>query len=98
MKIVAIDDNGVQYDFPKEKDISKFIQTERDKRGLSLQAVAQSIGVRRQAVWAWEQGTSIPTVTNLARLMELFVSAVKVSADAPRPKKSLSNVEKILGV
>ena len=50
----------------------------RKGRGLSQEAVADALGVSRQAVSKWETGRSYPDTENLIRLSHLF----DVSADA----------------
>lgn len=98
MKIVAIDNEGTQYELPDPDKIPGWIKEERDKRSMSLQAVAEKIDVRRQAVWSWEQGMSLPTVDNLAKLMTLFTDKLVEVKDADQMSSSLEDVESILGV
>jgi transcriptional regulator with XRE-family HTH domain len=40
----------------------------RELHGLSLEKLAQRLGVSRQTVWYWERGRSLPSRENLARL------------------------------
>lgn len=51
--------------------------TLRKQRGLSQEAVAERLGVSRQAVSRWEQGSAQPDAGNLFQLSRLF----QVSAD-----------------
>jgi len=98
MKIVAIDEDGTQYELPDASKIPAWIKEERSKRGWSLQTVAEKIDVRRQAVWSWEQGKSLPTVDNLANLMSLFTDKLVEVKDAEKMTSSLEEVESIFGV
>ncbi len=93
MRLVVVDEDGNQSALPAQEDTPKFIRTNRSRRGMSLQAVADHVGVKRQAVWSWEQGKSLPTVENLIKIVSLFGTAEKKSM-----KKSLNEVEAILGV
>jgi DNA-binding XRE family transcriptional regulator len=72
MKLVAVSDDGSQVELPQQKDVPAYIQSSRLNMDMSLQQVAASIGVTRQAVWGWENGKSCPTVTNLTKLVSLF--------------------------
>lgn len=51
--------------------------TLRKSRGLSQEALAEQLGVSRQAVSRWEQGSAQPDAGNLFQLSRLF----QVSAD-----------------
>lgn len=53
------------------------IVTLRKARGLSQEALAEQLGVSRQAVSRWEQGSAQPDAGNLFQLSRLF----QVSAD-----------------
>lgn len=54
----------------------KLIQL-RKSRGLSQEALAEQLGVSRQAISRWESGETTPDLTNLKLLSELY----GVSAD-----------------
>ena len=54
----------------------KLIQLRRAK-GMSQEELAERLGVSRQAVSRWEQGSSFPDLPNLQRLVAVF----EVSAD-----------------
>lgn len=54
----------------------KLIQLRKSK-GLSQEDLADSLGVSRQAVSRWEQGSTYPDFQNIRKLMDLF----HVSAD-----------------
>jgi len=49
----------------------------RKAKGLSQEELAEQLGVSRQAVSRWELGSTLPDITNLLQLCELF----GVSAD-----------------
>jgi transcriptional regulator with XRE-family HTH domain len=44
----------------------------RELRGLSLETLAQKLGLSRQTIWYWERGRSLPGPDNLARLARLL--------------------------
>jgi len=51
-----------------EEQIKKY----RKQAGLSQEKMAEKIGVSRQAITKWENGTGIPDITNLIAIAELF--------------------------
>lgn len=53
-------------------DLGKRLQELRREKGLSQEALAERLGVTRQAVSKWETGESLPDVYRLAQLSELF--------------------------
>lgn len=57
--------------------LPKKIVTLRKARGLSQEALAEQLGVSRQAISRWEQGSAQPDAGNLFQLSRLF----QVSAD-----------------
>ena len=57
--------------------LSEQIYTLRRKSGLSQEQLAEKVGVSRQAVSKWENGTSDPSTVNLLALAKLY----GVSAD-----------------
>lgn len=52
------------------------IRQHRQRAGLSQEAVADLVGVSRQAVTKWETGQSAPSTENLFRLAEIFATTV----------------------
>lgn len=68
----------------------------RKAKGLSQEELAEQLGVSRQAVSRWELGNTLPDITNLVQLCELFgVSAdflIREEADKDS-KKSLQNTK-----
>lgn len=58
----------------------------RQQKRMTLQEVADALGVSRQSVWAWEHGKSVPSgehAVALSRLLDLSVDAI-LSVDAAR--------------
>lgn len=51
-----------------EKQLKKY----RKQLGMSQEKMAEKIGVSRQAVTKWENGTGIPDITNLMAIAKLF--------------------------
>lgn len=96
MKLVAIDDNNVAHTLPQGKEIRNWISTNRQRLNMSLAGIAKRIGVKRQAVWSWEHGNSLPTADNLVKMMSIFIDADgQSSAEAP-DGQSLQDVESVL--
>lgn len=52
--------------------LSNRIRTLRSEKKLSQGKLAQALGVSRQAVSKWENGSSVPDMENLIQLCELF--------------------------
>lgn len=48
------------------------IRSAREAKNLSQEALAEHLGVSRQAVSKWENGTSEPSTTNLCALAKLY--------------------------
>lgn len=53
-------------------NLSTRIHTLRSEQKLSQGKLAQALGVSRQAVSKWENGTAIPDMENLIQLCEIF--------------------------
>lgn len=60
----------------KKITISKNLIFLRQSNQLSIEAVANKIGVSRQAVAKWETGDSVPDIINCDRLAELYQVSV----------------------
>lgn len=56
----------------KSTNLSQNLRTLRQLRRLSLEEVAERIGVSRQAAAKWESGESAPDLANCAALAELY--------------------------
>lgn len=54
------------------KSLGEVIRENRIRCGMTQEFVAQSLGVSRQAVSKWENGTSDPSTSNLLSLAKLF--------------------------
>lgn len=54
------------------KSLGEVLKKHRTDRGMTQEFVAQALGISRQAVSKWENGTSEPTTTNLIALAKLF--------------------------
>ena len=52
-------------------DMSKAIREGRDRLGMSQEALAERLGVSRQAVSKWESGASDPSTSTLLALAKL---------------------------
>ena len=52
----------------------------RTQRGLTQEAVAEKIGVSRQAVAKWEKGETLPDIETCLRLADLFGVPLEVLA------------------
>ena len=53
-------------------DFGSRIQEKRKEQGLSQEALAEMLGVSRQALGKWESGASFPTLENLVQLARIF--------------------------
>ena len=53
-------------------DLASRIQELRKKAGFSQEALAEMLGISRQALGKWESGTSLPTLENLTQLAKIF--------------------------
>ena len=54
------------------KSLGEVIKDHRTRCGMTQEFVAEQLGVSRQAVSKWENGTSEPTTSNLLALAKLF--------------------------
>lgn len=73
----------------------------RKKSGLSQEALAEKIGVSRQAVSKWETGDALPEVTKLKAIADLFGVTVDFllnedETEYSKPSDSLADNESIL--
>lgn len=57
---------------PINKSLGEAIKEHRTKHKMTQEFVAESLGVSRQAVSKWENGTSDPSTSNLFALAKLF--------------------------
>ena len=79
------------------------LQLLRRSKGLTQEALAERLGVSRQAIAKWESGQSYPDIANLIALSELLLVTVdrlvKDSDDcaarlASQPSKGLVQLQK----
>ena len=54
------------------RSLGEVIKYHRTRCGMTQEFVAEQLGVSRQAVSKWENGTSEPTTSNLLALAKLF--------------------------
>ena len=54
------------------------IQTARKAKGLSQEALAEQVGVSRQALGKWEKDTALPSLDNLQALAAVLDVSVDV--------------------
>ena len=59
------------------KNLGETLKAYRMERNMTQEFVAEKIGVSRQAVSKWENGTSEPCVSNLMALAKLYGVAVE---------------------
>lgn len=59
-------------DIKKEKSLGEVLKQHREECKMTQEFVAEAIGVSRQAVSKWENGTSDPNTSNLIVLSKLF--------------------------
>ncbi len=60
-----------------KRSLGEVLKQHREDCKMTQQFVAESIGVSRQAVSKWENGTSHPSTSNLISLAKLFQSSVE---------------------
>ena len=66
-------------------DMSKAIREGRDRLGMSQEALAERLGVSRQAVSKWEMGTSVPSPENRRALSEILWTYLQVERETAPP-------------
>lgn len=54
------------------KSLGEILREMRNEHGMTQEFVAESIGVSRQAVSKWENGTSEPSTSNLIAIAKLY--------------------------
>jgi transcriptional regulator with XRE-family HTH domain len=65
----------------------------REGRGLTLDQLAQALGVSRQTAWYWERGRNLPGPANLHRLAEVLgVAERDLLSDRAEPAQSAQNL------
>lgn len=81
-----------------KKSLSEILKENRIRCKMTQEFVAEAIGVSRQAVSKWENGSSDPSTSNLIALAQLYgVSAEEmiqtVTRNHPQDEQSNSNSE-----
>lgn len=71
--------------------LQEHIRTLRKERGLSQEALAEALGVSRQAVTKWEDGSALPSTANLLSLADFFGVPLGLSAAQTVLQRSLSH-------
>lgn len=68
-------------------DLGSRIQSLRKKAGLSQEALADTLGISRQALSKWESGASLPTLENLLQLSKVFEITLDelITGESPPP-------------
>ena len=54
------------------RSLGEVLKDHRTRCGMTQEFVAESLGVRRQAVSKWENGTADPSTSNLLKLAKLY--------------------------
>ena len=54
------------------RSLGEVLKEHRSRCGMTQEFVAESLGVSRQAVSKWENGTADPSTSNLLKLAKLF--------------------------
>lgn len=88
------DDDGTrhQYDLPEIEKVPECFRLLRMRTGLSQKAVADFIGVRKQAVQNWEAGQALPSMEHLVAVIHFLTKHRKTepeTAEAVKPKVSI---------
>jgi len=63
---------GDKQDVAIKKSLGEVLKDRRIQAQLTQEFVAESLGVTRQAVSKWENGTADPSTTNLLKLAKLY--------------------------
>ena len=64
-----------------KKTLGEVLKQHRESSKMTQEFVAEAIGVSRQAVSKWENGTSDPSTSNLIALAKLFKISTEVLLD-----------------
>ncbi len=69
------------------KSLSEILREKRVRCKMTQEFVAETLGVSRQAVSKWENGTADPSTSNLIALAKLYgISAEEILHSAANPK------------
>lgn len=70
-----------------QKSLSEILREKRVRCKMTQEFVAETLGVSRQAVSKWENGTADPSTSNLIALAKLYgISAEEILHSAANPK------------
>ena len=86
MKEVKQTENG-----GRKMTLEEQIKHYRKQAGLSQEKMAEKIGVSRQAITKWENGTEIPDIANLMAIADLLQISVDELLSNEKSEKKLSN-------
>ena len=69
------------------RSLGEVLKEHRTRCGMTQEFVAESMGVSRQAVSKWENGTADPSTSNLLKLAKLFGISPEELIRAVQPEK-----------
>ena len=75
----------------RKNDFRRQIKYYRKQAGLSQEKMAEKIGVSRQAITKWENGTGTPDIANLMAIANLFQISVDELLSNEKSEKKQSN-------
>ena len=85
MKEVKQTENG-----GRKMTLEEQIKYYRKQAGLSQEKMAEKIGVSRQAITKWENGTGTPDIANLMAIANLFQISVDELLSNEKSEKTVS--------
>lgn len=92
MKEVKQTENG-----GRKMTLEEQIKHYRKQAGLSQEKMAEKIGVSRQAITKWENGTGTPDIANLMAIADLFqISVDELLSNENQRKSSLITSMKVV--
>lgn len=92
MKEVKQTENG-----GRKMTLEEQIKHYRKQAGLSQEKMAEKIGVSRQAITKWENGTGTPDIANLMAIADLFqISVDELLSNEKSEKSSLITSMKVV--
>ena len=92
MKEVKQTENG-----GRKMTLEEKIKHYRKQAGLSQEKMAEKIGVSRQAITKWENGTGTPDIANLMAIADLFqISVDELLSNEKSEKSSLITSMKVV--
>ena len=70
------------------RSLGEVLKEHRTRCGMTQEFVAESLGVSRQAVSKWENGTADPSTSNLLKLAKLFGLSPEELIRAVQPEEA----------